>query len=379
MNLRAQLAKHYINLRGWKTKRKIVVIESDDWGSIRMNSKESFNRLLKNGIPVNKSYFTINDALETNEDLWRLQEALSIVKDVNGRHPIMTLNSVVANPDYFNIIKSNYNTYFYEKITDSYSKNIFDSTKVIQIYLESILKNEFFKPQFHGREHLNVRKFMSNLSSHFQYDILGANENCILGLTMGEQIKSRKLYHNNNYMAGFESLDSDHENEINAITVEGINLFEEIFGYKSKSFVAQSLIWGNHLLPVLKKNNIEYIQGAQQFIPQGQGKLKVINNFSGNKTIYNQTLWRRNVSFEPSSNPNIDWVNRCMNDIEIAFFWNAPSIINTHRVNYIGSINPENRDKNLKLFVELLSKIVARWPDVEFYTSDELGDFMKIK
>jgi hypothetical protein len=43
MNLRDILGKYYINLRGWKTKRKIVVIESDDWGSIRMPSPESFN------------------------------------------------------------------------------------------------------------------------------------------------------------------------------------------------------------------------------------------------------------------------------------------------------------------------------------------------
>jgi hypothetical protein len=46
MNFRNLLAKHYINSRGWKTKRKIVVIESDDWGSIRMPSK-SVVELLK--------------------------------------------------------------------------------------------------------------------------------------------------------------------------------------------------------------------------------------------------------------------------------------------------------------------------------------------
>ena len=42
MNIRNKLAKYYINLRGWKTNRKIVVIESDDWGSIRMASLKSY-------------------------------------------------------------------------------------------------------------------------------------------------------------------------------------------------------------------------------------------------------------------------------------------------------------------------------------------------
>lgn len=32
--------RHFLNLPGWHTRRKIVVIESDDWGSIRMPSKE---------------------------------------------------------------------------------------------------------------------------------------------------------------------------------------------------------------------------------------------------------------------------------------------------------------------------------------------------
>lgn len=40
--------------RGWKTSRKIIVIESDDWGSIRMPSKEVYNSLLKQGIRVDK-------------------------------------------------------------------------------------------------------------------------------------------------------------------------------------------------------------------------------------------------------------------------------------------------------------------------------------
>lgn len=30
--------KNFSNLPGWRTNRKIVVIESDDWGSIRMPS-----------------------------------------------------------------------------------------------------------------------------------------------------------------------------------------------------------------------------------------------------------------------------------------------------------------------------------------------------
>jgi len=32
--------RNVANIPGWRTDRKIVVIESDDWGAIRMPSKE---------------------------------------------------------------------------------------------------------------------------------------------------------------------------------------------------------------------------------------------------------------------------------------------------------------------------------------------------
>lgn len=377
MNVKTLLSKNYINLKSWKTKRKIIVIESDDWGSIRMNSKESYNRLLKKGVPVDKSYFTINDCLETNQDLWHLQEVLSSVKDINNRNPILTLNAVVANPDFKKIIEVNYSNYFYKNIIASYKDNINDSSKVYEILKNSLINNEFFKPQFHGREHLNVRKYMNNLFNRNEYDLLGSNESCLLGLVKGSQIKSRAFYNSQNYMAAFEALDVKHQIEIEQITIDGLSIFEQLFGFKSKSFVAQSLIFGNHLLPVLSINNIEYIQGAQQFIPLGGGKLKVKNYFTGAKTQFNQVLSRRNASFEPSSNPNLDWADKCLNEIKIAFNWNSPAIINSHRVNFMGAINPNNRENNLKQLKVLLKTILIKWPDVEFLSSDELGAMIK--
>jgi len=45
-------------------------------------------------------------------------------------------------------------------------------------------------------------------------------------------------------------------------------------------------------------------------------------------------------------------------------------------LNFIGAINEKNRTQNLQLLEELLSKIMKRWPDVEFMSSDELGDLI---
>ena len=82
--LKSALRVNVSNIPGWRTKRHIVVIESDDWGSIRMSSLENFNRMLKAGMPVDKSHYNLYDALESNDDLIALMETLSKFKDVTG-------------------------------------------------------------------------------------------------------------------------------------------------------------------------------------------------------------------------------------------------------------------------------------------------------
>jgi len=42
----------------------------------------------------------------------------------------------------------------------------------------------------------------------------------------------------------------------------------------------------------------------------------------------------------------------------------------------MGSLDPKNRERGLKELSELLKSIVSLWPDVEFMSSDELGDVM---
>ena len=53
--LKQNLLRNLSNLPGWRTRRHIVVIESDDWGSIRMASHESFRRLRDADLPASRS------------------------------------------------------------------------------------------------------------------------------------------------------------------------------------------------------------------------------------------------------------------------------------------------------------------------------------
>ena len=62
--------------------------------------------------------------------------------------------------------------------------------------------------------------------------------------------------------------------------------------------------------------------------------------------------------------------------MEVAFLWRKPATISSHRVNYIGFLHSENRERSLKKLEELLSRMLKKWPDIEFMTSSELGDLI---
>ena len=69
-HFKKELLQTITNVLAYKTNRKIVVFESDDWGSIRMPSKLAYSNLLKKGIGVDKSYlYDTLDSLEKKEDL----------------------------------------------------------------------------------------------------------------------------------------------------------------------------------------------------------------------------------------------------------------------------------------------------------------------
>ena len=113
------ISKNLKNLIGWTTKRKIVVIESDDWGSIRTKDKKAYDSMLKLGLNVDSNFFTRFDSLESDDDLERLFNLLTSFKDINGRHPVFTPMCIVANPDFERIKESDFNIYFYKTLPET--------------------------------------------------------------------------------------------------------------------------------------------------------------------------------------------------------------------------------------------------------------------
>lgn len=362
------LKKNLINMPGWRTNRKIIVIESDDWGAIRMPSRKTYHSFLKSGYAVDQRPYEKYDSLATADDLSSLFEVLGRNKDKNGRGAVFTANAVSANPDFEKIKASSFQEYHYELFPDTLKRysNCGDS---FELWKEGIAAGLFY-PQFHGREHINVASWMKALREGDE-DALFAFEHGVAGIFSRKNPQS-----GNQYVVALKYADDEEFERIKNVLADGLQLFKQIHGYTSLSFIAPCNVWHPGYAQTLKNNGIDIIQGSStQFIPT-LGENKKAYHYMGQKNAIGQRFLIRNSVFEPSLNEDADNVDHCLTDIALAFKWNKPAIISSHRINYIGSIFPENRDRSLRQLNTLLERIRSTWAEVEFMSSDQLGILM---
>lgn len=368
-----KIVRNVINIPGWRTNRKLLILESDDWGSIRMPSKEVYKNLLKSGDKVDSDPFTRYDSLASESDLSLLFEVMTKFKDSKGNFPVITANCAMANPDFDRIKASEYRDFYYEPFTETL-KRYPEHKRSFEFWQHGIKQNLLF-PQLHCREHMNVTRWIKHLQEG-KSDVIRAFNN--------RMISTGDSFTPVNKFAYMDALNFDTKQELvalKAILNEGEELFNEIFGYPSKSFIAPCNIWISDLEKELANMNIEYLQGSHiQYIPQmtvGTTTLGEKLHYIGQVNRYNQIYLVRNCAFEPSWNQDFDWVDYCISQIAIAFKWNKPATISTHRLNFIGYIDERNRGKNLRLLSMLLDKILKTWPNVEFITTVELGELIR--
>lgn len=364
-NFKSTVTKNVVNIPGWRTKRKLIVIESDDWGSIRMPSQTVFSKFLSKGFNLANSAYNRIDSLESNEDLMMLFSVLSSFRDSFGNPPVITANVVVANPDFKKIKLNDFNEYFFESVAKTLSR--YPKHDMVESLWKQGNSDGIFHPQFHGREHVNIVRWMNALRERTP-EIMYAFDHETTFSGDGDY----------NFM---EVLDYNSPEELFLMKqslVEGLSIFERNFGFKSKSFIPPCYTWSSDIEKTLHENGIKYLQGLViQSVPTGTfGKYGKKYHFMGNKNKYGQLFLIRNCFFEPSLTNFSDPVGECLSRINIAFNWMKPAVISTHRINFIGTLDERNRTKNLLLFKDLLTKIINKWPDVEFITTDQLGDLI---
>ena len=360
------------NSIGWKTKRKIVVFSVDDYGNVRIASKKARENMDNARMKI-YSRFDIYDALETKQDLEQLYEILNSAKDKNGNHPIFTAFATPCNINFERMENENYLQFHNENLPETYQK-------LANLYPESYhgawelwntgIKERFLRPQFHGREHLNLKVFNQKLKEK-DIQFLTALKNSSYTSISDEDFPT--IF----YTAAFDFWEENDKNNFKEIIKDGLDKFEQVFGYRSNYFTPPVYNISSNLFETLIENGIKFIDlGLIRKEHLGENKYKRSLNYLGKQTESGLTIMVRNVVFEPTDNRGINWVDFTLKQIETAFKWRKPAIISSHRVNFCGHIEPENRLIGLSNLKILIQKIVTKWPDVEFMTADELGKLM---
>jgi hypothetical protein len=363
------IGKRLLVLPGWQTKRKILVIQSDDWGSIRMPSTSVFKHLLSKGIRVDSCPYTRNDSLETEIDLDLMFNVLLRFKDKNNNCPKITANCLMANPDFEKIKNDDFQRYHYELVTDTMKK--YHGCENSFAYWKEGLEYKIFYPEFHGREHLDVSLWLDALQKQYDETKVAFDLN-VFGISKKISSEDRDSFLS---AMNYKSI-QDKVQKISSIK-DGISIFKKLLGYSPSSYIAANYLWFDEVEEIINNEGIKYIQSAIfQLKPKRDNGVARRYHFTGQRNFHGQLYLQRNCYFEPSLMLHKNTLKETLSEIEFAFYWGKPAIISSHRVNFIGSINPENRKTNLILFSQLIENVIKRWPDVEFLSTKELGDLL---
>lgn len=347
-----------------KLDKHVVVFESDDWGSIRMPSLEVLDSLRKKDFKsIYDNPYSKNDTLESNKDMERLMDVLSSVKDSKGNPAKITLDCVVANPDFDRIEKNGFREYFYEPFTETL-KRYPNHDRVFSLYKEGI-EGKLFKPQFHGREHLNFQRWIRLLQAGNKRDV----QECF-------NTGNYAMMDNETFV--FEAYNIESKDErllIEKSIEEGLDLFEKLFGYRSLSMISPCYRWDDYVEDCAFRNGVKYIQGAfvrkySDYHKKISGK-SIKGHFFGEKNHNGQVYLTRNCFFEISQNRLLN-ADNCLKQIDKMFKMKLPAIISCHRLNFIGGLSERNREDNLRDFQNMLKVLVNKYPDLEFISSDEI-------
>ncbi len=345
---------------------KIVVIESDDWGSIRMPSSKTYHSLVKKIPTIQNDVYNKYDTIASSDDIEHIASSLASIKDIKGNHPVITCNFITANPDFEAIQKDNFQTYYY----NSFDKTLIGTygARIMDQWKEAI-NQKIFSPEFHGRDHVNIGRWLKKLKEN-EPEVKLAFAHGVFGIATSYEPPEY-------FMATLDYPKNENTDIITTGLKEGYHEFYRVFEKKPTSFIAPCYIWDNRVEQTTKELGILGVQGKIIQLEPRHSQLeerkykKRIRLFgSGNKL--GQVYMPRNCFFEPASRPNFDWEGDCISRMKIAFKWGLPSIISSHRVNYIGGIEEKNRIVNLERLLRLIKSIINIWPDVEFISTGQL-------
>lgn len=368
--MKQRILNNLKNVIGQRTNEKLVVFSVDDYGNVCQNSATARDALRRAGVPLVKRFDRI-DALETRQDLEALFDVLSSVADRCGNSAVITAYALCANIDFTAMrAASGGRKYIYETLPVTYERLSAEQAGAYEgawsLWQEGVSAG-LLKPQFHGREHLNVELVERKLAANDKTLMINLSNQSLVAI--GDEPSMPGVGFSHAYGVWDKAELSRHKEIIS----DGLRIFEDVFGYHSVTFTPPAQKLHPDLFTYVESLGVLGIDKPLRCIRRLDTDKQVVElNCLGRRRGQDHVSIVRNVVFEPTNDSAVDSVELALGQIATAFRWRKPAIISSHRVNFSGHIDAENRKLGLDALRLLLQEIVRRWPDVRFIGADEL-------
>ncbi|WP_158859176.1 hypothetical protein [Lunatibacter salilacus] len=348
---------------------KIVVFQSDGWGSARLPNKQVFQSLLGKGIKLsfkeNKGFRTVLDGFESPQELNQLLEILLKHKDAEGKNPVFTFNVTTGNPDFKKIEEHGFREYFSEPFYLTMEK---ERPGVLNLWRSGI-ENGLISPQFMGHDPVNKKRWLDGLVKN-KLDLQIAFQYGVYNL-------SRTRFSSDYYSIAYEYLSGEEEQYLKDNITQGLNAFQDFFHKRPCSFVAPFYVTSSYFLKEIREQGVTVFQSnGTHLLPRKVRNGEMIYNrkriVSGFDNHTNSIQLIRNCRFEPAFYPTENETGRCLAEVTQAFNHRRPAVICSSRSNYVGIFDEKIPGESLEQLDTLLEEIIRRWPDVKFYTTDQI-------
>lgn len=337
------------------SKHKVVVFESDDWGLCAwMRDNIARERLTEKGYDVSGVEF--KDTLETASELYDLYAVLEAHRDRLGRRAVFTPNYVLSNPDYDAIKKNKYKTYTGIPITKGFSQGWNEADKrrdLLKVWWEGI-KRHVLSPEYHGLIHMSNQTWLEGLR---------AGDTKLRDFFEEQMFVSSKAYDiRSEYALKIDPSQHVPVSIQESLISEGKKIFYDAFGYYPHTAIAPHYLWDENTEVALYNQGIKYLQGTVYH-----------NNryyAMGEKHNFMTYLIRLiDLDYYGGENPECDF-NHAFEQVNLAWKHGLPAIVSTHRLNYVGGIDPNMHISGINQLHRLLTEIERDFGTEVTYMSD---------
>lgn len=349
------------------TRLHFVVIGSDDWHMKGVPSPNVLKELESKGYRTDSPW--LKYSRETTEDLKALYAVLTRHQDVTGRPACLTANVVMATPDFDRIRASAFQEY-------TLVPTQIDWPEELRAAYRDGMSQRVFYPQLHGLDHIVGERWVQDLGEgqkevRLLFD-LGVYSPPWVMLRHGEgsnQAEYVDLSVKPSRQLSLERQRSEVE--------QAMGIFQEVFGFRSLSTIAPSNFFDDNTLKAFESEGIRYIQTyhTQNVGMDSHGRIITIDRYLGESTGNGGLFLARNCTFEPRGDAR-NGADGTLRQVKRAFRLHLPSIIDSHSVNFVSTIDPIMARTNLEELDKLLTNIRRLYPDVRFLTSPELGELI---